>query len=252
MMLTGRVKIWLRVGIAYMRTFRGVRCDILDASKTVDAIVAGKSLIRFGDGEFGIYRGKDIHYQPCSERLQADFRRIKDDFEGAGQHSPFLLAVPRKYMLCTGLELGRRRVLVSSWAESRLYFKTRFSRQVTYGDSFLFERKNKDIYSRIWRQPGDARTIVFVHNNPRYAEDFGRTYGRKVLYVACPAYDAFRQVDMIMENIGRIVAENGLGPKDVQMVISAGPAGKVIAYRLSNDGYHCIDAGHCWDDPLDS
>ena len=35
------------------------------------------------------------------------------------------------------------------------------------------------------------------------------------------------------------------------LTISAGPAGKVLVYRLSKRGYWCIDAGHCWDDPLE-
>lgn len=34
------------------------------------------------------------------------------------------------------------------------------------------------------------------------------------------------------------------------VLISAGPCGKVIVFRLKNVGVQVIDTGHCWDDPL--
>lgn len=237
---------------AWVQTFGGVKSNICDAEDTVARIINGKSLIRFGDGEFGIYQGADIHYQQWSEALLNEFITIKNRFEQQGDNCRFLLAVPKKYMQCSGVELGKRRVLVSSWAQSRLFFKKRFDRTLTYGDSFLFEKKNKAVYSRIWQQPGDKRTVVFVHNNAGYARDFARTYDREVIYVECPSFDAFCTVDSLTDNIIAAVRNNGLTNDNVQIVVSAGPAGKVAICRLSALGYHCVDAGHCWDDPLDS
>jgi len=250
--ISSRIKIWLKVLSAYLQTFRGVKCSIYDSEETVAAILNGKSLIRFGDGEFGIYQGADIHYQPWSDNLKKEFEAIKTDFETGGKHCQYLLAVPKKYMQCSGIELGRKRVLVSSWAESRLYFKKNFNLNMRYGDSFLFEKKNKQIYSQIWNQLGDLREIIFVHNNAKYAKHFSLTYNRSVIYVPCPAYDAFSKVDQIMSDIILEINTRCLTRADVQIVLSAGPAGKVMAYHLSKAGYHCIDAGHCWDDPLES
>ncbi|MCM1066928.1 MAG: GT-D fold domain-containing glycosyltransferase [Muribaculaceae bacterium] len=249
---TARIKIWLSVLNAYFRTFGGVKSDIDDAEETVAKILEGKSLIRFGDGEFGIYRGCDIHYQPWSEELWMEFQKIKSDFDRFGSRSPYILAVPKKYMQCTGFELAKKRVLVSSWAQSRLLFKRMFDTSHAYGDSFLFEKKNRTIYSRIWQQPSDDRLIIFVHNNSRYADSFARTYNRSVEYVACPAHDAFASWSTIYDAIIDAISEKKLGPDDVQIVLSAGPAGKVLCYHLSGLGYQCIDAGHCWDDPLES
>lgn len=247
-----RVIIWNKVMSAYIQTFGGVKSHIYSADETVGEIVNGRSLIRFGDGEFGIYQGADIHYQPWSEHLLSEFISIKNSYETNADKCPYLLAVPEKYMHCSGLELSKRRVLVSSWSQSRLYFKKNFDRTLTYGDSFLFEKKNKEIYSRIWLQPNDSRTIIFVHNNGDFALDFARTYNRKVIYVGCPSFDAFSAVDRLTDDIVAAVRNNGLSTENVQIVLSAGPAGKVVAFRLSARGYHCIDAGHCWDDPLDS
>lgn len=237
---------------AFALTFNGVKSSIDDASATVDAIIDGKSLIRFGDGEFGIYRGHDIHYQPWSEELLVEFQKIKKDFESQTPNCRYILAVPKKYMQCKGKELGKKRVLVSSWAESRLQFKKSFNRTLRYGDSFLFEKKNVDLYKRIWNHPGDTRTIIFVHNNPEYAKYFANTYGRTVEYVACPSYDAFADWEKIYNKIIKTIADKGLNTDNVQIVLSAGPAGKVLCYHLSARGYHCVDSGHCWDYPLES
>lgn len=252
MVLVERFKIWIRVLRAYLKTFTGVKCDVLDPGETVKLILGGKSLIRFGDGEFGIYKEKDIHYQPYSCELKQEFENIKQEFEEEGAQCRYLLAVPKRYMQCSGLELGKKRVLVSSWSESRLYFKNNFKLNLTYGDSFLFEKKNKEIYSRIWSNPHDNRIIIFVHNNRKYADYFAKTYNKEVIYVGCKPYDAFSDIELLHQSIISQIEDRKLSSKDVQIVISAGPAGKVLVKDLSNIGYQCIDAGHCWDDPLES
>lgn len=242
----------MRVLRAYVQTFDGVKCDILNSLDTVRVVLNGKSLIRFGDGEFGVYEGKSIHYQQFSEKLKAEFELIKQTFEGEGVNCRFLLAVPKKYMQCSGLELGKKRVYISSWAESRLFFKNNFDRSLNYGDAFLFEKRNKEIYSKIWSQSYDRRVIIFVHNNEKYAEYFKNTYNRNVIFVKCPSFNAFESVDKILDKIEQKLHEESLGHKDVQIVVSAGPAGKIIVFRMASKGYHCIDAGHCWDNPLES
>lgn len=252
MTIAKRLQIWFKVIKAYIFTLSGVRSLIDDASATVDAIIAGKSLIRFGDGEFGVFRGHDIHYQPWSEHLLTEFQKIKCDYESQGTDCRYLLAVPKKYMQCKGTELSKKRVLVSSWAESRLQFKRTFDRTLNYGDSFLFEKKNSDIYRRIWCQPGDTRTVIFVHNSPKCAESFADTFKRKVEYVQCPWHDAFSDWGNLYDTIINTIRSTGLSTGDVQIVLSAGPAGKVLCYYLSDAGYHCVDTGHCWDDPLES
>lgn len=252
MNLLKRGKIWLNVIYSLLATYRGVESSILNAEDTTELLLKGKSLIRFGDGEFGIYRGKSIHYQSWSVALQDEFVRIKNDFENEGENCSYLLAVPRKYVQCSSLDLCKKRVLASSWAESRLFFKSNFNLSLVYGDAFLFEKANNEIYSQLWNHPSDKRTIIFVHNNPLYAELFRKKYERDLVYVQCPAKNAFAEIDKLLDHIHEVINNNNFSSTNVQLVISAGPAGKVLVYHLSKLGYSCIDAGHCWDDPLES
>lgn len=131
-----KIKIWIRVLYSLSMTFFGVKSNVLDAEDTVQKILEGKSLIRFGDGEFGIYRGKNIHYQQYSNDLKEKFEEIKETFESEDDTCPYLLAVPKKFIQCAGTSLCKKRVLVSSWAEARYYFKKNFDLTKTYAPHF--------------------------------------------------------------------------------------------------------------------
>lgn len=251
MNLLKRVTIWGRVLYSLLATFGGVRADIMSCAETVKCLQQGKSLIRFGDGEFGIYRDKDIHYQRWTPELKSEFDLIKRDYECDPEACPYVLAVPKGFMSVNGLKLMKKRVYVSSWAESRLQFKKTFRRDIPYGDSFLFAKENFSIYSRIWKDENSARNVVFVHNQEAYADKFAQTYGKSVRFVKCPAKDAYDEIERLEQEVLQSVLDAGWTRENTCITISAGPAGKALVYRLSHQGYHSIDAGHCWDDPLE-
>lgn len=246
-----RIKIWIRVLSCFFQSFASCPNNIMTSKDTAELLIKGKSLIRFGDGEFGIYRKKDIHYQKWSSELQKTFEAIKNEYEADFERCPYLLALPRKFLTVSGFKLMKKRVYVSSWAESRCDFKKNFRHDIPYGDSFLFEKNNKPIYSRIWRSDTCPENVIFIHNNQAYVAYFENTYRKKVTFIQCPPRDAFEQLASLEMLIMRTIEENQWMPNDVMLTISAGPAGKVLAYRLSKKGYWCIDAGHCWDDPLE-
>lgn len=246
-----RIKIWFSVIKSFLITFWGINGRLLSSEETVDELLKKRSLIRFGDGEFGIYRGKDIHYQKWSPELRGAFEKIKNEYEADPESCPYLLAVPKKFLTVSGYKLMKKRVYVSSWSESRYDFKKNFRHDIEYGDSFLFEKSNKDLYCRIWKSAACPENVVFIHNSPEYAEHFRKTYNKKVTYIQCPTRDAFASIDELEKKVMAAVEENYWTPNDVMLTISAGPAGKVLAYRMSKRGFWCIDAGHCWDDPLE-
>ncbi len=246
-----RILIWVDVLFSFFATFFGVKATIKTPEETVEELLKGKSLIRFGDGEFGIYRNKDIHYQKWSPELKEYFEKIKTDFEKQGEACPYVLAVPRRFMTVKGTFLAKKRVYISSWSQSRYDFKKNFNHNLPYGDSFLFEKANKETYSRIWLHSSCPQNVIFVHNNEQYAEYFAKTYKKNTVFVKCPSQDSFEELSSLEGAIREKISENGWSNKQVMLTISAGPAGKVLVYKLSQEGYQCIDAGHCWDDPLE-
>ena len=251
MQIGKRIGIWIRVLRALLLTFGGVPAKILNPEETVAALLNKRSLIRFGDGEFGIYQGKSIHYQPWSAELQTAFEEMKKEYESGSEECPFLLAVPKRFMEVGGFQLMKKRVYVSSWAQSRLDFKKNFRRDIPHGDSFLFEKNNRELYSQIWKSEKCPANVIFIHNNPVYAEQFAKTYEKNVAFIPCPASDAFSQMDALEKEVLKKIKTEGWTKDDVMLTISAGPAGKVLVHRMSKRGFWCIDAGHCWDDPLE-
>lgn len=251
MKISKRILIWVDVLFSFFATFLGIKATIKTPKETVEEINKGKSLIRFGDGEFGIYRGKDIHYQKWSPELKAYFDKIKSDFEEQGEECPYILAVPKRFMTVKGTELMKKRVYVSSWSQSRYDFKKNFKHNLPYGDSFLFEKANKEIYSGIWTNENCPQNIIFVHNNEQYSTFFSDTYKKNTVFVKCPPQDSFSGINELEKEIRDIIEANNWSKNQVMLTISAGPTGKVLVYKLSKEGYQCIDAGHCWDDPLE-
>lgn len=221
--------------------------------ETIEKIQAGKSLIRFGDGEFGIYMGKDIHYQKWSPALKNAFEKIKADFESQGEKCPYILAVPLKFMTANGLFLLKKKVYISCWSQERYFYKKNFRREDrTYGDAFLFAKENRDRYQVLWATKNSPRNVIFLHNNQKYAIAFADTYHKNVRFLQCTPRNAFEDVETTEDKIMAVIRQENWNRADFQIILSAGPAGKVLAYELSKRGYHCIDAGHCWDDPLEA
>lgn len=252
MRLLKRLLIWQRIMKGLILTASGVKCNILDADLTAVAVKSGKSLIRFGDGEFGIYQGKDIHYQRWSKKLENEFIKIKNEYERSFEDCPFLLSVPKQFLQTSIFKLMKRRVYVSSWAEARLQFKRKFRTDIVYGDAFLFEKKNRGIYETIWLGTDSPKNIIFVHNQEKYALDFAKEYtDKKVFFVECPKTDAFESLELLESKIANCFKAEKINKTDTMALISAGPAGKVIVLHLSKEGIWCVDTGHCWDDPLE-
>lgn len=204
-----------------------------------------RSLIRFGDGEFNIISGKGIHYQSFSKDLQLDLTEIIEEYINNEKEVRYDLALPADFLKCSGLRLIRKRIYVSSWSYSRWIFKKKYDKPVLYGDAFLFARDNEKIYRELW---GNAKAVIFVHNDKKYAENFSRKYKLDTKFIQIPSSDAYEKKLKILNQIYEVIGE--CGNIDIPILISAGPCGKVLVKELANKGYIAYDTGHCWDDPL--
>ena len=182
-----RIYLWLRVIFYFFLSLRGSKAPILSGDETVDYVKNNHlSLIRFGDGEFGIYKGRGISYQEWSKALKDKFEEIKKAYDGDGANS-FVLCVPRKYLTISGFKLLKKRKLVASWSESRSFFKKHFNQKALYGDAFLFRKGNERIYEKIWCD-GFYEAFIFIHRDCSYAQSFAEKYKKEVFYVKCPDY----------------------------------------------------------------
>lgn len=240
-----RGSIWSRVLVDYFASFAPIAIKILNSEETV-AYAAEKriSLIRFGDGEFNILNGKDVHYQVFDQCLQAEMKQIVQSYDA---DSPYLLCMPHRYFSKNNLVLNKR-VLVSCWSTPKRMFKTMCNPNAIYGDAFVFAKNNRGFYGRIWK---DYTSIVMLHHDKKYfAQAYDDSY-QKGYFIQVPVRDSYSRIDALEQDILQVFQANGLAKNSTAVLMSAGPAAKVLAYRLSQRGYIVIDCGHLWDDPLE-
>ena len=70
---------------------------------------------------------------------------------------------------------------------------------------------------------------------------------RNITWIEAPATNSFREIDNIQDTIETRISETlstGQDFSDVTVLLSTGPMGKVLAYRLSQRGIQCLDIGH--------
>ncbi|MCI9540258.1 MAG: DUF1792 domain-containing protein [Lachnospiraceae bacterium] len=246
-MLLQKIKALLKTLYYWVLSIRCVkRSVILNPKDTVDYIVKNKkSIIRFGDGEFFLMDGNDIHYQKCSKELQEELSFILDFYLNNSEKCGYLLCMPRKYFKCSGFYLLKKKVYIRSWVRPRYVFSRKFDLPVVFGDAFLFTEENIAMYKKIWDNQM-LQKILFIHNNEKYAKKFGEDYKKKVFFIKIPTSNAFDQREIILEDINRSVKENSID----MVLVSAGPCAKYLVKELSLLGIWAIDTGHCWDEPL--
>lgn len=244
-----RIIIWIKLIFCYVSSFFGTKARILNSQETIDYLIQNnKSIIRLGDGEFNFYLKKDIHYQKWNLDLFNDLKQIKDRFENNYIDCEYILAVPYTFFKKNGFFLAKKRVYVSSWSFSRYIFKKNFKiDNIFYGDSFLFSQNNKSYKDKLFNNNKDA---IFIHNNKIYADNFAQVYNRKTYFIKCQSKEAYSDKDSLLSEVRKCILENNLEKRKLDIIISAGPAGKSIAYYLCIEGYRCLDTGHCWDEPL--
>ena len=246
MNLIKRAGIWVKVAWDYVCSYGPVESKILDPEQTIAYLLkTGKSMIRMGDGEFNLMNGKNVHYQKHSPALQKEMESLLKNYSA---DSPYLLCVPYRYFTGSNRMLNSR-TLISCWSTPKRMFQKLENPGLIYGDAFLFAKNNRALdCGRLWR---DADNVIVLHNDPRYLQQAFDPKTQNGFFVQVPARDTFEVLDEIEEKITGVFEKNNLEKEKTVVLLSAGPAAKVLVKRLSAKGYRMIDCGHIWDDPLE-
>ena len=238
----------IRYVFRYSASFMPARMNALNFKESIDLIARNKlSLIRWGDGETSVLLGYDIAYQVSTPELREKMWNIINTYNHNGHNnSGFILAMPLKYLSVNGYDLTINK-LCHYWVHTRYIYKTRFNHDRTYADAFLFSENMNIYFEKIWN---DASHIIFVHSDIRCFKYFCESYHKDSFFVQIPAKNCFEKYKEIYTEIIDIFEKNCLDTKKTYVLISAGPAAKVVTFDLAQKGYICIDTGHCWDEPL--
>ncbi|MGL6059015.1 MAG: GT-D fold domain-containing glycosyltransferase [Culicoidibacterales bacterium] len=211
--------------------------QVMNTTQTLNEIKKGKSLVRFGDGEFRLILGEGIFFQTANEILQEKLKNtlVSDD-------ENIIVAIPEfndKYNSSPNTN-GKLSYWEWFWYEKFKKLKPLFSREKKYGqaactrNTVFFENDITDI-QEIWNN----RDIVFVYGekgrfNPKNEIFSNIKKYKEILISPTNAFDEYENI------LFRCLQEK----KEALFLVSAGPTATVLCYELAKLGYQAIDIGH--------
>lgn len=215
---------------------------VYSMDETLDELLrTEKSLVRFGDGEIVMIKGKSLKLQTVSPELTEGLKRIL-----GYEHEGLLVTVQGIF---DGVEMYHKRSR-QFWKDHLLFCRKIYKRYCredrTYGDTavtrcyYAFEDKSRckewfEKFKAVWKD----RNVVVVegarsHNG--VGNDLLKTAAH-VERIICPPKDAFASYAQIMEACKAY-------PPGTMFLLSLGVTAKFLAEDLFLSGYRAIDIGN--------
>lgn len=196
----------------------------LDEDATLDAVLAGASLARFGDGEINLALGRALCVtQAPDPELQA--RLLVAMVAGR-----CLIGVPR-------FNIGPKAPFWSKYDRREIHALMNPNRN--YGSAFVTRPDsapwiNRPDYwakvKRLWA----GKDVTLVRGSGKSLTADMLVEARQVREIVAPAKNAFAQYDALMAEIGT--------PETVLLCLGA--TATIMAEELSVKGVHAVDLGH--------
>lgn len=195
---------------------------VLSESATLDRVLAGASLARYGDGEFKLCAGASIKSQTHDETLAERLRAILHD------SGPCLVGIPNIRSDTPKAEFWGKFMRYADLLAPRSYA----SAFVTRPDSAPWI-DTLDYWTRLeslWRD--QDVTLVRGSTKSLVAEDL--TGAGAVTEIVAPRQDAWKSAGALLKRIGC--------PRRVLLCL--GPTATVLAVDLCARGVQAVDLGH--------
>ena len=207
--------------------------DVVNELDTLNLLLSGKSISRYGDGEFELISGNSIAFQKRNTELATRLNNI------LYSENECLVAIPNLNNISSdklNYWSGRIEHYASLLNPTKVYHSSFVSRpdHIPEIDNEKFFRtfieiwENKPVIFLIGDGPEDE---THFSNAPSLFSDASR---HKIWRL--PSKNAFKEYDAILS---RCLSE----PKDSIFCISLGPTASVLSFDLSNEGFQAIDAG---------
>ncbi len=202
---------------------------VLGEEATLDLVLKGKSIARFGDGEMKIAKGGSCVSQVADKKL-------------ADELSAILLANDKQCLV--GIPtMDPEGPKYKNWARYKHIYPRQLSPKKEYVSAFIsrpdsapwINRPNYfDKLQKLWE--GQAVALVGCGERSLKTEFLIETGAATVFFAQCPRRDAYAQIDELEAAV--------LRSKMDRVILCAGPTATCLAMRLSRKGVHSIDLGH--------
>lgn len=218
------------------------RIRVYTVDETIKVIAnSEKSMVRFGDGEITIIKGKDLELQQSNPEISKNLRRILGyEYENLIVTIPEIFgdfSMYRKESKQFWKEhlLIYRKVYNECCNPEKIYYSTSFSR-------FYYAYSNKSKCS-LWadqiRQIWKDKELVIIEGERTHngvGNDLFAT-AKSIERIIGPASNAYDRVDEILSCCRTY-------SKDKLFLVSLGVAAKLITEQLFLEGYRVLDIGN--------
>lgn len=220
---------------------------IADREKTISLIInEGKSISRFGDGEFATIEGKVRHkfQSEVDPKLGGRLREVL-----SSENDNLMVAIADNYgTLAHYTTPVQREIRAYMTPAVRAFHEQCLSKDREYHNTYLtrpysvYRDQNTDaprVRFEQLKQIWNGKDCVFVEGEKtRMGVGNDLFAGAKsIRRILGPAENAFRAYDEILAECKKI-------PKDCLFIIAMGPTASVLAHDLCEAGYQALDMGH--------
>lgn len=195
--------------------------SVLSERATLDAVLAGASLARYGDGEFNLALGRSIPCQRHTDEIGARLREILHEAD-------CLVGIPNLRSDTPKADFWSKYNSAASLLADRIYG----SAFVTRPDSAPWI--NTPEYWQAVESLWVGRDVTLVRGTSRSLTKFDLLGAREVTEIMAPLTDAFASFDALLEQIG----------SPSLALLCLGPTATVLAVELAARGVQAIDLGH--------
>lgn len=216
--------------------------NVLSLEDTVDKILKEKlSVIRFGDGEMSLMENCDLEFQTTNLELASKLKAVLKATD-----SSLLICVPGFFKKLDHYSSRAFWFILHHLFRYGNVWSELLSFDQVYGDAYLTRpylsykdrSKSDQLFTNILSIWKDAKVVLIEGEKSRLGVGNDLFSEVKSLErILCPSENAYSKYDAIKNEALKI-------DKSKLILISLGPAAKVLAYELFKLGYRVVDVGH--------
>lgn len=203
--------------------------DVVGEWETLLRVLDGRSIARYGDGEFNLVRGGNCVSQRKAPGIQTELQNILHS-----EDNNLLVAIPR---------LDKRSPKNVNWVKCCSHYGTYLSHRKRYYSAFITRPDSApwiatpsyfDLIEKIW----EGKEITMVYGSRRsLSKDFpALSSAKRIDAVECDYAHTYHRIDALETEIVK--------KANMTVLLMCGPTATCLAARLSKRGLHAIDLGH--------
>ncbi|MEN9552398.1 MAG: hypothetical protein RI935_775 [Candidatus Parcubacteria bacterium] len=225
-------------GLAYFQKDYHIPVSFYSGQEILALIQAGKSIVRYGDGEVALMNFRSLAFQRFDPTLREGlFRSMKGSASDA-----YIVGINERAFVSN--EIMRNNKTLQLLLPQKVYVDMYFQKNKKYMDaSFFYRNENVNAYLL----PAlEGREIIFVtrketiesiKQNPKYP------YLPFTHFIETKERDAFDDYEVICKQVGDVISQLKENNRKPLVIAAFGAGTKVFAYEYGMKGVQVLDIG---------